>query len=94
MPVASRSASEGHRGAVLRDQASRAALLFAGTSASLLVQGAAAAAATTVGKQQASAENITVPVFVSLLLAGAVYGASTDPSVRRLVEDSVKPTSR
>jgi hypothetical protein len=46
-----------------------------------------------VAKQQASAENLTVPVFLSLLLAGAVYGASTDPTLRRLVEESTKPSS-
>ena len=80
---------------VLRHQASRTAILCAtASSASLLFQGAAAAAVAAVAMQQhAPAENMAVPAFVSLLLAGAVYGASTDASLRRLVEDSLRPAS-
>ena len=90
-----RSSADEHHGLLLRDPASRAALLCASiSSASLLVQGAAAAASAVVAKQQASAENLTVPVFLSVLLAGAVYGVSTDPSLRRLVEESTKPSTR
>ena len=93
--MAVRNSSDGNRIAELRHHASRTALLCASiSSASLLCQGAAAAAALVVAQQQAPAENVAVPAFVSLLLAGAVYGASTDVSLRRLVEDSVRPASR